>query len=72
MPFVEQLGRQELPEIEKFPVHFYEEGIDSLEGVLRTRQAAAFKHWKGSKDFTVADQVKRSLACECRPPACCR
>jgi hypothetical protein len=61
MPFLEQLGRQELPEIEKFPVHFYEEGIAALEGVLRTRQAVAFEHWKGNKDFTIVDLISRSL-----------
>ncbi len=61
MPFLEQLGRQELPEIEKFPIHFYEEGIASLKGVLATRQAVAFEHWNGNKDFAIADLINRIL-----------
>lgn len=61
MPFLEQLGRQRLPEIERFPVHFYEEGIASLERLLKIRQTVAFEHWKGNEDFTVADLMSRIL-----------
>lgn len=61
MPFLKQLTRQQLPEIEKFPVHFYEEGIASLERLLKIRQLVAFEHWKGNNDFTIADLMNRIL-----------
>jgi hypothetical protein len=61
MPFLEQLGRQHFPEFERFPVNFYEEGIASLERLLKIRQAVALEHWKGNKDFTVADLMSRIL-----------
>lgn len=59
MPFLEQVGRQPLPEFERFPVHFYEEGIASLERMLKIRQTVAFARWKGNEDFTVADLISR-------------
>jgi hypothetical protein len=61
MAFLEQVGRQKLPEIEKFPVHFYEEGITPLERLLKIRQIVAVEHWKGNKDFTIADLMNKII-----------
>jgi hypothetical protein len=43
------------PEIEKFPVNYYEDGIIPLETVFRMRQIIAFKHWQGDTDFNFFD-----------------
>jgi hypothetical protein len=45
---VEEQARKPLPEIEKFPVHFYEDGIGPLEAALRMREIIALEHWKGN------------------------
>ena len=48
---VAQGARRPLPEIEKFPVHFYEDGIGSLDAILRVRQLIALEHWNGNADY---------------------
>ena len=58
---VEQGARKPLPEIEKFPVHFYEDGIRSLEAVLRIRQLIAFEHWKGNLNYSFYDALKATI-----------
>ena len=57
----EQRARKPLPEIEKFPVHFYEDGIGSLEAILRVRQLIAFEHWKGNIDYSFHDAFKACI-----------
>ncbi|KPK75131.1 MAG: hypothetical protein AMJ79_12475 [Phycisphaerae bacterium SM23_30] len=57
----EQRAKVTLPEIEKFPVYFYEEGISSLETALRIRQVLAFEHWKGITDYTLYDVLKTMI-----------
>jgi hypothetical protein len=44
---VEKQSQERLPDVEKFPVHFYADGITSLENALRLRQIVAFEHWRG-------------------------
>lgn len=44
-----------LPEVESLPIHFYEEGIGGLEGVLRMRHIIAVEHFKGNLDFSFRD-----------------
>lgn len=43
--------KEPFPEIEKFPVNYYEDGITPLETGFRMRQIIAFKHWQGDTDF---------------------
>jgi len=49
------------PEVEKFPVHFYEDGIGSIEATLRMRQIMAFQHWKGNTNYTLFDVIKTTI-----------
>jgi len=57
----EQRAKEPFPEIEKFPVYFYEDGISSLEAALRVRQIIAFEHWKGNTDYTFYDVLKTMI-----------
>ena len=50
------------PEVEKFPVHFYEDGIGSIKAALRMRQVMAFQHWKGNTDYTLFDVIKTTIS----------
>lgn len=56
---IEQGSQAPLPEVEKFPVHFYEDGITSLETALKMRQIVAFEHWRGNTDYTLGDVIKK-------------
>ena len=55
--FFEKLNKPN-PEIEKFPIHFYEEGIQGLEFSLVSRQTEAVEHWKGNKDYNIFNFIK--------------
>jgi len=58
-------AKQPLPEIERFPVHFYEEGIQTFETTLTIRRLVAFQHWLGNTAYSMYDviqeMVKRSV-----------
>jgi len=59
--FMDQKSREPLPEVEKFPVHFYEDGIQSFETALRMRQIVALEHWKGNTSFTFGDMIQKII-----------
>jgi len=59
---LEQQSKQPLPDVEKFPVHYYEDGITSLENALRLRQIVAFEHWRGNTDYTLGDIIRKVSA----------
>jgi hypothetical protein len=48
--------------VEKFPVHFYADGITSLENALRLRQIVAFEHWRGNTECTLGEVIKKVSA----------
>ena len=58
----EQKVKGALPEIEKFPVHFYQDGIGSIKIVLRVRQIMAYQHWKGDTNCTLFDIIKTATS----------
>ncbi len=58
---IDQKSREPLPEVEKFPVHFYEEGIKSFETALKLRQMVAFEHWQGNTEFTFGDMMQKII-----------
>ncbi len=60
-PIFEQRAKEPFPEIEKFPVNFYEDGISSFKTALRFRQIIAFEHWKGNADYTFHDVLTRVI-----------
>jgi len=59
---MEQQSKQPLPDVEKFPVHFYDDGIASFENALRLRQIVAFEHWQGHTDYTLGDIIRKVSA----------
>jgi len=59
---LEQQSKQPLPDVEKFPVHFYDDGIASFENALRLRQIVAFEHWQGHTDYTLGDIIRKVSA----------
>src|SRR6266571_2793981 len=56
---MEKQSQERLPDVEKFPVHFYTDGITSLENALRLRQIVAFEHWQGHTDYTLGDIIRK-------------
>ncbi len=58
---VENLTQRPEPEMEKFPVRYYEEGIDSLRLNLHTQQAVAVQHWQGNTAYTSYNAIQDIL-----------
>lgn len=58
---MENSAKEPLPEVERFPIHFYEDGMTGLEGSLTMREVIALQHWRGNKDYTFFDLMKRII-----------
>ena len=58
---LESRAKEPLPEIERFPVHYAEDGIDGFAMALRLRQIVAMQHWLGNPGYTLGDAIQ-SLA----------
>jgi hypothetical protein len=50
-------AKEPLPEIERFPVHYAEDGIDGFTMALRLRQIVAMQHWLGHPEYTLGDAI---------------
>jgi len=61
MEDMETSSKQPLPEIERFPIHFYEDGIDGFALTLRLRQLVALQHWLGNTTYTLMDAIRASV-----------
>jgi len=59
---IERQSHERLPDVEKFPVHFYADGILSLENALRLRQIVAFEHWRGHTECTLGEVIQKVSA----------
>ena len=57
----ERRGKQHLPEIECFPIHYYEDGIQGFETTLRLRQIVAMQHWLGNADYSMFDAIQEMI-----------
>ena len=55
------LAKGPLPEIERLPVHYYEEGIHGLSLALKLRQIVALQHWLGNPGYTLFDALQALL-----------
>lgn len=51
-----------LPEVERFPSHFYEDEIIPLKFSLQSRQHVAMQHWSVDKDYTLRDFISRVVS----------
>jgi hypothetical protein len=56
--FLDKGDKEPLPELEQFPVYFYEDGIDDLKMQLNTSQIVAYQHWQGNTDYTTMDFIR--------------
>jgi hypothetical protein len=54
-------AKQPLPAIERFPVHFYEDGLQSFETTLKIRQIIAMQHWLGDRDYSMHDAIQSAI-----------
>ena len=50
--FLKKSLGNDFPDAEKFPVHYYEDGIDLFKDALRLRQTVAFARWQGKENIT--------------------
>ncbi len=46
------------PDIERFPVHYHEDGIGGFALALQLRQIVAREHWLGNTQYTLLDAIK--------------
>jgi hypothetical protein len=51
-------AKEPLPEIERFPVHYAEDGIEGFKLALRLRQMVAMQHWLGHPEYSLGDAIK--------------
>jgi len=49
-------------EFEKFPLHFYEDGLTSLKGSFTLRRLVAIKRWEGDANYSFKDVFKKMFA----------
>src|SRR5215471_7045031 len=47
--------------LERLPVHYYEDGIRAVEGLLSIRQVRAMHHWQGNTSYTYQDMIREML-----------
>src|SRR5262249_47385114 len=50
-------AKQPLPEIERLPVNYYEDGITGFKLALQLRQMVARQHWLGNTGYTLLDAI---------------
>jgi hypothetical protein len=53
--------KQPLPEIERFPFYFYEEGIQAFKLTLKMRQLVAYQHWLGNTGYSMYDLIQEMV-----------
>jgi hypothetical protein len=55
---LESRTKEPLPEIERFPIHYAEDGIEGFKLGLRLRQMVAMQHWLGNPEYTLGDAIQ--------------
>ena len=50
-----------ISEVERMPIHFYEDGISSLKGRLSLRETIAIQHWRGNSKYSFNDVFEQVL-----------
>lgn len=58
---VQEHASRRLPDVEKFPIHFYEDGIEQFRTTLIMRQMIAMEHWRGNTDYSFDDLLKQTV-----------
>ena len=54
-------ARRPLPKIERFPVHFYEDGLGGFVLAMKLRQMVAMQHWLGHTEYNLNDVMQLVL-----------
>ena len=55
---IESKAQQSLPEVERIPIHYYEDGIDGFTAALTIRQVIAMHHWLGDSKYSMLDVIQ--------------
>jgi hypothetical protein len=58
VPMIWKGDDQSIPEVERFPAHYYEDGIAQIQVTLQMRQRLALEHWKGNKALSLNDIIR--------------
>ncbi len=61
MSWLEEMSKEPLPEVERFPTLYYEEGIGGLELSLKVRHIIAYQHWLGNADYSFHDLMRKIM-----------
>jgi predicted nuclease with TOPRIM domain len=61
LSYLEEQMKKTLPEVEELPTHFYEDGLQALVMTLKMKQLEAMEHWKGNKNFSQFDIMKKFI-----------
>src|SRR5439155_3769657 len=59
--YVAAQAKQPLPEIERIPLHYEEDGLQGFATVLKIRQIVALQHWLGNTAYTMFDVIQSML-----------
>ena len=59
LSLLDKKAKEPLPEIEKFPIYFYEDGISAVESIVKMRKIIATEHWLGNENFSFFDLFKK-------------
>jgi hypothetical protein len=59
---LESQANEPLPEIERFPVHYAEDGIEGFKMALQLRQLVAMQHWQGNLAYTMRSAIRSIVA----------
>ncbi len=51
-------AEEPLPQIERLPVHYAEDGIAGFKLALQVRQIVAMQHWLGNHGYTLSDAIE--------------
>ena len=51
-------AKQPVPAMERFPLHYDDEGMRSLEARFAPHQVIAMRHWRGETDYTRYDMMR--------------
>ena len=58
---VQERSSRPLPDVEKFPAHFYEDGIEQIRTTLMIRQMIAMEHWRGNTDYSLKNVLEQMI-----------
>ena len=57
----ENNSKKPLPKVEKFPIYFYEDGIEAFSTSCQMRQMIAMKHYLGDENYSFYDLMQDTI-----------